>query len=121
MASKPILKRSDVPIENTWNLTHLFESDQAWLEEYEAQSAFPEMLEAYKGRLGSSPQVLLEYLRLQDDIAVRLGKLYRYASCSSDQDTANSFYQDLISKARYRHVTSYSASAFSDPEIMEIP
>ncbi len=121
MASKPILKRSEVPVENTWDLSHLFESDQAWLEEYEAQKVFPEMLEAYKGRLGSSPEVLLEYLRLQDEIAVRLGKLYRYASCSYDQDTANGFYQDLISKARYRHVSSYSASAFSDPEIMEIP
>ena len=120
MASKPILKRSEVPAENTWDLSHMFESDQAWLEEYEAQKAFPAMLETYRGRLGSSPKVLLEYLRLEDDIAVRLGKLYRYASCSSDQDTANSFYQDLISKARSSHVNAYSASAFSDPEIMEI-
>ncbi len=121
MAVKQIPKRSEVAVENTWNLSDLFVSDEAWLEEYEAQKAFPERLEAYRGKLGSSAQVLLEYMRLEDELNVRIGRLHRYASCSSDQDTANSFYQDLISKARASHVAAYSAAAFSNPEIMSIP
>ncbi len=121
MAMKKILKRSEVPVENTWNLSDLFESDEAWFAEYEEQKSFPERLEAFRGRLGSSPQVLLEYMRLEDELNVRIGRLHRYASCSSDQDTANSFYQDLISKARASHVAAYSAAAFSNPEIMNIP
>ena len=35
MAQK-ILKRSEVPAEFTWNLADMFESDDAWLKEYES-------------------------------------------------------------------------------------
>ena len=121
MAIKAIPKRSEVPVENTWNLKDLFESDEAWLTEYEEQKHFPERISVFRGKLGSDPKVLLEYLRLEDELNVRIGRLHRYASCSSDQDTANAFYQDLISKARASHVAAYSAAAFSNPEIMAIP
>ena len=36
MANYPILPRSEVPEEFTWNLGDMFESDAAWLAEYEA-------------------------------------------------------------------------------------
>jgi len=121
MEAKKILARWEVPTEDTWDLSDLFENDEAWLAEYEAQKDFPARLEAFKGRLASSPAVLLEYMRLEDELLVRLGRLMRYASCSSDQDTANSHYLDFISKARTSHANAYSASAFSNPEIMAIP
>ena len=121
MSTRAIPKRNEVPVEYTWDLSDLFESDEAWLKEYEAQKEFPARLSVYRGRLGSDANVLLEYLRLEDEMNVRIGRLHRYASCSCDQDTANSFYQDLISKARASHVAAYSAAAFSNPEIMSIP
>ncbi len=121
MSTRAIPKRNEVPVEYTWDLSDLFESDEAWLKEYEAQKEFPARLSVYRGRLGSDANVLLEYLRLEDEMNVRIGRLHRYASCSSDQDTANSFYQDLISKARESHVNAYRAAAFSNPEIMAIP
>ena len=34
--SNRIPKRSELPQEYTWDLTALFESDEAWLAEYEA-------------------------------------------------------------------------------------
>ena len=36
MAEQKILKRCEVPEEYTWNLKDMFESDEAWLAEYEA-------------------------------------------------------------------------------------
>ena len=41
MAEDRILKRSEVPEEYTWNLKDMFESDEAWLEEYEALKVYP--------------------------------------------------------------------------------
>ncbi|MBQ8264874.1 MAG: hypothetical protein IJY96_08900, partial [Oscillospiraceae bacterium] len=121
MSMKAIPKRSEVPVEHTWDLSHLFESDEAWLAEYEAQKEFPSRLTAFRGKLCTDPKALYEYMQLEDEMNVRIGRLHRYASCSCDQDTANSFYQDLISKARESHVAAFSASAFSNPEIMSIP
>ena len=46
MANYPILPRSEVPEEFTWNLGDMFESDAAWLAEYEALKVYPEKLSA---------------------------------------------------------------------------
>ena len=48
MAEK-ILKRSEVPEEYTWNLKDMFESDEAWLSEFEALKAYPEIIAKISG------------------------------------------------------------------------
>ncbi len=119
--AKKILKRSDVPEEFTWNLNDIFESDEAWLAEYEALKEVPAKIAAYQGRLGESAAKLLEFFKADDEVSVRLEKLHGYASCKGDQDTANSKYQDFRSKAMSVIVAISSASAFFAPEIMAIP
>ena len=118
--SKPILKRSEVAEKDTWNLGDIFASDELWRSEYENLKAAPESILKYRGRLGESAGLLLGYFRLCDEISVRLGKLYGYASCKGDEDTGNSFYQDMRSKAMSVYVAIGSANAFAAPEIMSI-
>ena len=120
MAQK-ILKRSEVAVENTWNLADMFESDDAWLKEYEALKEFPEKIAAFKGKLGESAASLLEFLRFEDEIDVRLSVFYGYANCKGDEDTANGFYQDLRGKAMSTYIAISSAGSFATPEIMAIP
>ena len=112
--------RDQVPEEFTWNLKDMFESDEAWLREYEALKAFPEKIAAYRGRLGESAETLLDFFRFQDEAELRLSTLYGYASCKGDQDTGNAFYQDMRGKAMSVMVAISSAAAFSAPEIMAI-
>ena len=118
--SRPIVKRSEVPAEDTWDLSELFESDEAWTAELEALKAFPGKIAAFEGRLCESAETLLEALQLEDEISVRLGRLYTYASCRSDEDTGNGFYQDLRGKAVGTAVAIESAAAFFTPEIMAL-
>ncbi|MGN1001152.1 MAG: M3 family oligoendopeptidase, partial [Oscillospiraceae bacterium] len=121
MTNQPIPKRSEVPEELTWNLKDLFESDEAWLAEYEALKAVPAQIAAYKGTLGSSADTLLGFLQAEDELDLRIGRFYGYASCAGDVDTGNSFYQDLRGKAMSTLVAISSAAAFATPEIMAIP
>ena len=121
MANYPILPRSEVPEEFTWNLGDMFESDAAWLAEYEELKVYPEKLSAFRGRLGESAAELLAFMKLSDEIDLRVTVLYGYASCKSDQDTANGTYQDYRGKAMATFIAIDGASAFSTPEIMEIP
>ena len=118
--NKAILKRSEVAEKDTWNLKDLFESDEAWSAEYEALKAYPEKLEAFRGRLGESAETLLSCWRLDDEISLRLERLYTYANCRGDEDTGNGFYQDLRGKAVGVMVSISSAAAFITPEIMAI-
>ncbi len=121
MANYPVLPRNEVPEEFTWNLGDMFESDAAWLAEYEALKAYPEKIAAFRGRLGESAAELLAFMKLSDEIDLRVTVLYGYASCKSDQDTANGTYQDYRGKAMATYIAIDGASAFSTPEIMEIP
>jgi len=120
MTNQSIPKRSEVPEEMTWNLKDMFESDQAWMAEYEAMKEFPAKIAAFQGTLARSAQDLLAWFRLQDEIELRLSVLMGYASCKGDEDTGNSFYQDIRGKAMNVYVSIASAAAFATPEIMAI-
>lgn len=121
MEQNTLPKRREIPVEYTWNLADIFPSDEAWFQEYEALKDLPERIAAFQGRLGDSAEELLAYFRQDDEISLRLEKLYTYASLASDQDTGNAFYQDMKGKALSRLVAASGASAFAAPEIMAIP
>ena len=120
MQEHVIPKREDVPEEFTWNLGDMFESDEAWSAEFEAAQELPMRAAAFAGRLCESAQTLYEYLQLEDEAGVRLSMLYGYASCKSDQDTANAFYQDMRGKAMSLYVAYAGAGAFATPEIIAV-
>ncbi len=118
--SKPIRKRSEVAAEFTWDLTDIFPSDEAWRAEYEALKPYTEAVAAYQGRLGESAETLLAYFRLDDELNVRIGRLYGYANCKADEDTSNGFYQDLRGKALSLSVTLSGAGAFAASELLAL-
>ncbi len=120
MSERMIPKRSQVPVEQTWDLSHIFASEEAWQQEYEALSALPEKIAAYQGKLGSSAETLLRFFKEDDETGLRLNALYGYASCHSDEDTTNAHYLDMKSKAMRTAVALSAAGAFAAPEIMAI-
>ena len=121
MDGKTILPRSEVPEEFTWDLSDIFASDEAWSEELEVLKTYPERMTAFAGRLGESAQILLKWFTLSDELTVRVAKFVEYASCRSDQDVGNSFYQGMRSKALTMMVALSSAGAFESSEILAIP
>lgn len=120
MAENRIPLREEIPEKDTWRLEDIFESDEAWQKEFDALKTLPERAAEYVGRLGESAETLLEYMRFEDEAGVRLGKLYGYANCKSDQDTANAFYQDMRGKAMSVFVAFAGASSFVTPELIAI-
>lgn len=120
MQDNTLRKRSEVPEEYTWDLRDLFESDEAWEAENEALKAMPARFGEFEGRLGESAATLLAYCRLNDEADLHLSKLYGYASCKSDQDTANGVYQNMRGKAMGTLVAISSAGAFASSELMAI-
>ena len=121
MSTKAIPKRSEVPVEDTWDLSDIFPTEEAWQAEFEAMKELPAKAAAFRGTLGASAKNLLAWFRLQDDLSVRLTKLHGYANCHSDEDTADSHYVDMKSKAMSVIVAISAAAAFATPEIMAIP
>lgn len=119
-AKKSLPSRSEIPIEETWRLEDIFPADEAWEQEFRQVKAMIPKLGEYKGRLGESPELLYEALQYQDEVSMRLGKLYTYAHMRYDQDTTNSFYQGLDARAKSLYSEASSAMAFIVPEILAI-
>ena len=75
-----ILKRSEVPEEFTWNLADMFESDEAWLKEYESLKELPAKIAEFQGKLGESAENLLAFMKLSDEIEVRISMFHGFLS-----------------------------------------
>ncbi|SHH76617.1 oligoendopeptidase F [Virgibacillus chiguensis] len=119
-ANKELPKRTELPVELTWRLEDIFETDEAWGQELaDLQKAIPE-IENYQGVLGSSAKNLYEVLKLQDQLSERLGKLFTYAHMRYDQDTTNSFYQRINAQAENVITVASSKMSYIVPEILEI-
>ncbi|MBR0510624.1 MAG: oligoendopeptidase F [Clostridia bacterium] len=115
-----IPKRNEADPKYTWDLSVLFADDDAWKEEHAALKDVPAKVAAFCGKLNDA-KTLLAYFQLCDELNVRLSKFYGYAACKSDEDTGNTVYQDLKSKAFALLVEIESAGAFAKPEIVAIP
>ena len=87
-----IPERNEIPEEYTWDLRDLFPDDEAWAAEYRALLEMPARITAFAGTLAERPGRLLDWLKLEDELSVRLERLSGYASCKGDQDISNGFY-----------------------------
>lgn len=118
--TKELQKREDVPKERTWRLEDIFETDEQWEEELERLKTDIPEINTYQGKLNESADMLYNVLKLQDNLSKRLGELYTYAHMRYDQDTTNSFYQALNSKAENVLTLASSSMSFLVPEILTI-
>jgi oligoendopeptidase F len=114
-------ERKDVPDEFKWRLRDIYASIDDWEKDFEAARARLSEIEAHRGTLGRSAGDLLACLRLRDEISITVGRLYSYAVMSSHEDTRDSKYQALSSRAATLAVDLSSATSFITPEIIAIP
>ncbi|MEH7357037.1 oligoendopeptidase F [Priestia megaterium] len=117
---KKLPSRSEIKVEDTWKLEDIFASDEAWEKEFEEVKALIPKMEKFKGKLGESAQTLYDALQEQDELTMRVSKLYTYAHMRYDQDTTNSFYQGLNDRIKTLYTQIASALSYVTPEILSI-
>lgn len=118
---KVIPKRSEVEKQYTWALEDIFATDALWEEALNEARSFPEQISAFAGHLSDSAESLYDYLKLNDEFSVKLGKIADYCMCRADEDTANSFYQGMKGRFMSVYMQIVSASSFFTPELLTIP
>ena len=118
--SKQLPTRSQIPVEDTWDLTVIFKNDEEWEAEFEELSEMIPESNRYEGILGESAENLLAALQFRDILFQRLAKLYVYAHLNEDTDTRNSYYQGLSARAANLMTQASAAFAFFSSEVMEL-
>lgn len=113
-------RREEVRIEETWQLEDIFATDEAWETAYNEIEKIGEKGAAFKGKLGNSPEALLEALEFRDSLAQKIRRLYVYAHLKTDQDTTNSFYQAMDSRVKTLYVKISTTLSYFLPELLSI-
>lgn len=118
--TKKLPARSEIPEKDTWRLEDIFSTDKEWEKEFDEVKELIPSVTAYTGKLGESSENLYNALKTQDEITLRVEKLYAYAHMRYDQDTTNSFYQGLNDRIQNLYTQVASALSFMTPEILAI-
>ncbi|MBS6642566.1 MAG: oligoendopeptidase F [Clostridiaceae bacterium] len=113
-------KREEIPVEFTWNMEDMFSDDREWETLYKETEAQLERYEEYKGHLADSAEILYKCLKLDDELSLKLERIFVYAKQKSDQDTANSLYQDYTSRAQSLSYKAAALSSYIVPEILSM-
>ncbi|GGJ95202.1 oligoendopeptidase F [Lentibacillus kapialis] len=119
-AAKELPKRNEIAEERQWRLEDIFATDDEWEKELESLKNDLPSIEKFQGKIADSAQNLYDVLQLQDQLSERLGKLFTYAHMRYDQDTTNSTYQAMNSKAENLLTIASSSMSYIVPEILEM-
>lgn len=121
METMQIPVRAEVAAQDKWAIHDLFATDDDWRAALAAAKDYVPRVQAFRGRLGESAQMLLDYLRLDDEISLAFDALVHYAQRKSDEDTRVAAYQEMVSQVTRLAVELQSAAAFQTPELLAIP
>ncbi len=114
-------KRSELPREQTWDMTRVFPSLDAWEASFADLASRKQELTRYRGRLSESASCLLQAIKDRQAITEGLGKLATYAYHRSDEDTGNPEY--LAMKDRFGSLLAVlmGEDAWFEPELADLP
>jgi len=121
MASMSALpKRSELPKEQTWNIEALFASGAEWRAALENVSDSLEEIRPFAGRLGESPQIMLQALQTYETRMLAAMKVAQYASLQLSTEGTNATFSSMFSEARGMVARLAAAGAYIEPELLSI-
>ena len=120
MKKQILSPRSDVPVEETWNLESIFPNTEAWdTARKEVLETIPDLAK-YKGRLNESPAILGDFFDLFQQTFRRALLVMVYGSLGSAVDTTDQQAQARAGQGQSVMVRFNATTAFVNPELMAI-
>jgi len=116
--AKELLKREEVAVENTWNLSDMYSSAEAWEADLAKAVELGDEMAKMEGTVCASSGNLLKTIKLMEQTCILLDKAHTYAHCQSDQDTGNTDNLAMAAKVMSIYSDIFSKVAFIDPEIL---
>ncbi|MCK5331301.1 MAG: hypothetical protein KAK01_07835, partial [Candidatus Marinimicrobia bacterium] len=86
IAKPETLIRSEIDDKYKWDLTDIYADWDAWENDLSQVEALMDEYEAFKGRLGEGPDVLLAAYKLDDELGMLANRVHSYAMMSRDTD-----------------------------------
>ncbi len=114
------LKRSEVPVEMTWDLSSLFEDREQW--QVALKSILPEIekFKEYKGRACQDGETLYKVLSFLEELSIKMVHLGTYARLKQAGDGTDSQNQEDVMAFAQVHARFAAATSFIESEIIAL-
>lgn len=115
------LTRATVDPRYTWDLTRIFESDEAWEKAYAQIQQDGKAFAALAGTLASGREAILTALKKRSELDNQLSCVFCYAMMKQNEDTTVSTYQAMLGRASSLASEVDADCAFLMPELFALP
>jgi len=110
----------DIPEEYTWKLEDIYESADEWEKDFNWLKENSIKIKNFEGKLSDSKN-LLECLKLDEEIGIKLGKVFLYAMLNKDLNLSDTNWNGRYDRVINLHAIIQEYSSFLIPEIQTIP
>ncbi|HHW32079.1 MAG TPA: oligoendopeptidase F [Clostridiaceae bacterium] len=114
-------RREEIDDKYKWKLEDMYQSMDLWEKDFEKVKSLLPKIDEYRGRLSENGNVLLEALKLSDEISCISEKLYVYGRMKRDEDNTNPNSQSIADRVMGLYTKVNAALSFFVPEIIRIP
>jgi oligoendopeptidase F len=113
-----LIERSNVPENDTWDISKIFSSSSLWEAEFERLESTYQEISEFKGKLKDSFTIFYQATELLLRIVRELEKIYTYAKLLSDTDISDSKKSAFLEKASNLATKIATASSFYESELV---
>ena len=114
------LTRATVDPKYTWDLTRIYESDEAWEKAFAEVKEQGDAIGKLAGTLAGGKEAVLTALRLEDELGLKLSCIYTYAMMKQNEDTTVGQYQAMLGRAASLANEVMAKGAFLTPELLSL-
>ena len=111
-------KRTEINTNFAWHLEDIYINTEIWEKDFAISQKNINDLRNFSGKISTSAQILLDCLNKNNETSLIIEKLYVYAFMYFHEDSTNTVYQQLSSRAENIMIQYSAATAFIVPEIL---
>ena len=115
-----ILERSEIEEKYKWDLSHIYSNEEEWEKDFKWISDNIPIYKKYEGTLSQGAEQLLECLNFNNEMGIKLERLYLYAMLSKDSDMKVQKYQAMDDRIKNLYTKVSAVSSFIKPELLQI-
>ena len=112
-------ERNEIDVQYQWDLSSLYESDEAWEKDVENVQPLLEKVCSFQGKLKNA-ETVREYLDADSALERKIENLFVYTSLRSSEDTRSSKPQIMEGRMYALFSQAMAATSFAVPELLSL-
>ena len=119
--NRVIPERKNIGENYKWNLTDIYNNDDGWEKDFQwVEKKLPEY-KKFESKFTKDANALLDCFKFDDELNIKLERLYLYAMLSKDSDLRVSKFNSMDDRIKSLYSKVGAANSFIRPELLKIP